>query len=98
MPRPLTLTLDLGVQEVVRSELAAAVARFKAKGGTGLVLDVATGEIVGMVSLPDFDPNHYQRATRRSSASTATARAATSSARCSSCSPSRWRSMPAWST
>jgi cell division protein FtsI (penicillin-binding protein 3) len=62
-PRPLTLTIDLGVQEVVRSELAAAVARFKASGGSGIVLDVATGEIVGMVSLPDFDPNHYQRAT-----------------------------------
>jgi cell division protein FtsI (penicillin-binding protein 3) len=38
------------------------VARFKAQGGTGLVLDVATGEIVGMVSLPDFDPNRYQQA------------------------------------
>jgi cell division protein FtsI (penicillin-binding protein 3) len=60
--RPLTLTIDLGVQEVVRSELAAVVARFKAQGGTGLVLDVATGEIVGMVSLPDFDPNRYQQA------------------------------------
>ncbi len=62
-PRPLALTIDLGVQEVVRSELAASVARFRAKGGSGIVLDVATGEIVGMVSLPDFDPNRYQRAT-----------------------------------
>jgi cell division protein FtsI (penicillin-binding protein 3) len=61
--RPLPLTIDLGVQEVVRSELAAAVSRFKAKGGSGIVLDVATGEIVGMVSLPDFDPNWYQQAT-----------------------------------
>jgi cell division protein FtsI (penicillin-binding protein 3) len=59
---PLPLTIDLGVQEVVRSELAAAVTRFKAKGGSGIVLDVATGEIVGMVSLPDFDPNRYQQA------------------------------------
>jgi cell division protein FtsI (penicillin-binding protein 3) len=59
---PLTLTIDLGVQEVVRSELAAAVTRFKAEGGSGIVLDVATGEIVGMVSLPDFDPNRYQGA------------------------------------
>jgi cell division protein FtsI (penicillin-binding protein 3) len=59
---PLALTIDLGVQEVVRSELAAAVARFRAKGGSGIVLDVATGELVGMVSLPDFDPNRYQRA------------------------------------
>jgi cell division protein FtsI (penicillin-binding protein 3) len=61
--KPLVLTIDLGVQEIVRSELAASVARFRAKGGTGVVLDVATGELVGMVSLPDFDPNHYQRAT-----------------------------------
>jgi cell division protein FtsI (penicillin-binding protein 3) len=61
-PRPLTLTIDLGVQEVVRAELAAAVDRFRADGGSGIVLDVATGELVGMVSLPDFDPNHYQRA------------------------------------
>jgi cell division protein FtsI (penicillin-binding protein 3) len=61
-PRPLTLTIDLGVQEVVRSELAASVSRFKAKGGSAIVLDVATGEILGMVSLPDFDPNHYQGA------------------------------------
>jgi cell division protein FtsI (penicillin-binding protein 3) len=62
-PHPLTLTIDLGVQEVVRSELATAVTRFKAEGGSGIVLDVATGEIVGMVSLPDFDPNRYQQAT-----------------------------------
>jgi cell division protein FtsI (penicillin-binding protein 3) len=61
--QPLVLTVDLGVQEVVRSELAAAVARFRAKGGSGIVLDVATGELVAMVSLPDFDPNRYQRAT-----------------------------------
>lgn len=60
--QPLMLTLDIGIQQVVRNELAAAVTRFKAKGGTGLVLDVATGEIVAMVSLPDFDPNRYQRA------------------------------------
>jgi len=61
-PRPLALTIDLGVQEVVRSEVAATVARFKAKGGTGIVLDVATGELLAAVSLPDFDPNRYQDA------------------------------------
>lgn len=59
--RPLVLTLDVGVQEVVRSELGAAVERFRAKGGTGLVLDVGSGEVLALVSLPDFDPNHYQR-------------------------------------
>ncbi len=56
---PLVLTIDLGVQEVVRSELAHAVERFAATGGTGLVLDAGSGEILGMVSLPDFDPNRY---------------------------------------
>jgi cell division protein FtsI (penicillin-binding protein 3) len=59
---PLILTLDLGVQEVVRSELAAARARFDALGASGIVLDVTTGELLASVSLPDFDPNHYQRA------------------------------------
>jgi cell division protein FtsI (penicillin-binding protein 3) len=59
---PLVLTLDLGVQEVVRSELAAARARFAALGASGIVLDVATGELLASVSLPDFDPNNYQRA------------------------------------
>lgn len=59
---PLRLTLDLGVQEVVRSELAAARARFQAKGASGLVLDATTGAILAMVSLPDFDPNRYGRA------------------------------------
>jgi cell division protein FtsI (penicillin-binding protein 3) len=59
---PLLLTLDLGVQEVVRSELAAARARFAARGASGIVLDVATGELLASVSLPDFDPNRYGRA------------------------------------
>jgi cell division protein FtsI (penicillin-binding protein 3) len=59
---PLALTIDLGVQEVVRSELAHAVERFAAVGGTGLVLDARSGEILAMVSLPDFDPNRYHQA------------------------------------
>jgi cell division protein FtsI (penicillin-binding protein 3) len=58
----LVLTLDLRVQEIVRSELDAVVQRFRAKGASGIVLDAANGEILGMVSLPDFDPNHYERA------------------------------------
>ncbi len=63
---PLQLTFDLGIQEVVRSELKASVERFQAKGGTGLVLDAATGGLLAAVSLPDFDPNHYKRADKLS--------------------------------
>ena len=59
---PLVLTLDLAVQEVVRSELASARTRFAAKGATAIVLDVANGELLASVSLPDFDPHRYQQA------------------------------------
>ncbi|MCC7167962.1 MAG: penicillin-binding protein 2 [Rhodospirillales bacterium] len=54
---PLALSIDVRVQHVLRTELAEAVQRFQAIGATGVVLDVRTGEILAMVSLPDFDPN-----------------------------------------
>lgn len=54
---PLELSIDLRFQQVVREELQATIARFSALGGAGIVLDVDTGEVVAMVSLPDFDAN-----------------------------------------
>ncbi len=54
---PLRLSIDLRVQHIVRQELAAQIELFEGIGGTGIVLDVATGESVAMVSLPDFDAN-----------------------------------------
>lgn len=54
---PLRLAIDLRVQHIVREELARQIAQFEGIGGTGMVLDVDTGETVAMVSLPDFDPN-----------------------------------------
>lgn len=54
---PLSLSLDVRVQSILRAELTAAVTEFKALGGAGVVYDVQTGETVAMVSLPDFDPN-----------------------------------------
>jgi len=55
-PEPLVLALDLRVQSILHRELASAMKDYKAEAATGLVMDVATGEILGMVSLPDFDP------------------------------------------
>jgi cell division protein FtsI (penicillin-binding protein 3) len=55
---PLQLSLDARVQFVLREELAQVVNDFSAKGAAGIVMDVHTGEIIAMVSLPDFDPNH----------------------------------------
>lgn len=54
---PLRLSVDLRIQHIVRQELAHQITLFEAIGGTGVVLDVNTGETVAMVSLPDFDPN-----------------------------------------
>ncbi len=54
---PLALSLDLRVQHVLALELAAAMTEFSAIGAAGLVMDAATGEVLAMVSLPDFDPN-----------------------------------------
>lgn len=54
---PLYLSLDLRVQHIVRQELAYAMDKFSARGGAGIVMDVRTGEILAMTSLPDFDGN-----------------------------------------
>lgn len=53
----LTLSLDLRVQHIVRSSLQEGIARFSATGGTAVVMDLETSEILGMVSAPDFNPN-----------------------------------------
>ncbi len=54
---PLYLSLDLRVQHIVRQELKFAMDRFSAKAAAGIVMDVKTGEILAMTSLPDFDGN-----------------------------------------
>jgi cell division protein FtsI (penicillin-binding protein 3) len=56
--QPVQLSIDLRVQHILREELVAAVKKFSAEGASGLVLDVNTGEIIAMVSLPDFDPHN----------------------------------------
>ena len=56
-PEPLKLSIDVRVQSVVRDELARAMAEFHAIGACGIVMDVRTGEVLAMVSLPDYDAN-----------------------------------------
>ncbi|HEY8008491.1 MAG TPA: penicillin-binding protein 2 [Methylocella sp.] len=55
--KPITTSLDLKATYAVRDELAKGIAKFRAKAGAAAVLDVNTGEIVAMASLPDYDPN-----------------------------------------
>ncbi|MFN4057111.1 MAG: peptidoglycan D,D-transpeptidase FtsI family protein [Roseinatronobacter sp.] len=55
--QPLTLSIDLSVQAAVTEVLEGAMRMLTAKGATAVLMDVRTGEVVSMVSLPDFDPN-----------------------------------------
>lgn len=54
---PLTLSVDARLQSMLRSEMASAVNEYNAIGATGVILDISSGEILSMASLPDFDPN-----------------------------------------
>jgi cell division protein FtsI (penicillin-binding protein 3) len=56
--RPVALSIDLRVQHALRAELAGAMERHSAKAAAGVILDVQTGEVAAMASLPDFDPNN----------------------------------------
>jgi cell division protein FtsI (penicillin-binding protein 3) len=55
--KPLKLSVDIRVQSVLREELVRAMLEFKAIGAAGLVLDATNGEVLAMISLPDFNPN-----------------------------------------
>jgi cell division protein FtsI (penicillin-binding protein 3) len=55
--RQLALSLDIRIQNILREEIARAMTDFRAIGGAGMVMDIDTGELLAMVSLPDFDPN-----------------------------------------
>ena len=59
---PVQLAVDLRVQHALRDELVAARAKFSALAAAGLVLNVRTGEVVALVSEPDYDPNNPSEA------------------------------------
>lgn len=55
---PVNLSIDLRVQHVMYEQLQDALVRYKAVAAAGVMLDVKTGEVVALASLPDFDPNN----------------------------------------
>ena len=55
--KPVALSLDLTVQATTQEVLEAGMKMMNAKGATAILMDVDTGEILTLVSLPDFDPN-----------------------------------------
>jgi cell division protein FtsI (penicillin-binding protein 3) len=62
LQNPVQLAVDLRVQHALRDELSKARAKFGAIAAAGLVLNVRTGEVVALVSEPDYDPNSPREA------------------------------------
>ncbi len=56
--KPVRLSIDLRVTHAIRDELEKGIERFKAKAGAAAILDVNTGEVIALASLPDYDPNN----------------------------------------
>ena len=55
---PVQLSIDLRIQHILHDELVAAMDRYRAIAAAGIVLNVHTGEVLAMASLPDYDPNN----------------------------------------
>tara|TARA_B100000787_G_scaffold91507_1_gene67613 strand:- start:1170 stop:2909 length:1740 start_codon:yes stop_codon:yes gene_type:complete len=51
-------SIDIQIQYAVRDELLKGIKKFNALGASGILMDIKTGEIISMVSLPDFNPNN----------------------------------------
>jgi cell division protein FtsI (penicillin-binding protein 3) len=62
LQQPVNLALDLRVQYALREQLVAAREKYSAIAAAGVIADVNTGEIIAMVSEPDFDPNNPRHA------------------------------------
>ncbi|MGE0503020.1 MAG: peptidoglycan D,D-transpeptidase FtsI family protein [Rhizobiaceae bacterium] len=56
--KPVRLSIDLRVQHIVHDELTLAMDKYHAIAAGAVILDVKTGEVAAMVSLPDYDPNN----------------------------------------
>ncbi|TWI34985.1 peptidoglycan D,D-transpeptidase FtsI family protein [Paracoccus sulfuroxidans] len=66
---PLMLSLDLTVQAAMEEVLSNGMKVMNAKGATGILMEIKTGEIVAMASMPDFDPNDRPRPLTKGDAS-----------------------------
>ncbi|MBO7560227.1 MAG: penicillin-binding protein 2 [Alphaproteobacteria bacterium] len=58
---PLQVSLDSRIQSVFYEQLARAIGLYQAKGAMGMLMNSRTGEMIAMVSLPDFDPENLSK-------------------------------------
>ena len=61
--KPIRLTVDKDVQFLIRKELIKYQEIFKSKGSAAMLMNVNNGNILSLVSLPDFNPNERQNIT-----------------------------------
>jgi cell division protein FtsI (penicillin-binding protein 3) len=58
---PATLSIDVRIQHALTDEVAKAITKYRALAGGGVILDVHTGEVLALVSLPDYNPNSLKK-------------------------------------
>ena len=56
--KPLKLSIDLSIQAAVEHVLEGGMRLLNAKGAAAILMEVKTGRVISLASLPDFDPNH----------------------------------------
>lgn len=66
------LSLDVGIQSSIRAVLMENIEKYSAEGAAAILMNAKTGEIISMVSLPDFDPNNLKSAAKSQIFNTAT--------------------------
>ena len=66
--KPLKLTIDLSIQAAVEHVLEGGMRLLNAKGAAAILMEVDTGRVISLASLPDFDPNHRPSLPARGSA------------------------------
>ena len=56
--KPISLSIDLRATHALRDEVQKGIEKYKAKAGAAAIMDVNTGEVIALASLPDYDPNN----------------------------------------
>ena len=60
----LPLSIDMKVQNILNKELKYSIDRFSGIGGAGIVMNIKTGEILGIASMPEFNPTQAKEANK----------------------------------
>ena len=58
---PAQMSIDIRVQSALIDELSKAIEKFRAIAAGGIVMDITTGEVIALASLPDFNPNDEKK-------------------------------------